>query len=93
MGLGDFSTQEEETSSESQSTYVSFKNPGHPEVDISENSEHRHKQDYFDAVQWFRDALGQDINVPFGEFAVAARKADEEGDPSDLQELFERITE
>lgn len=93
MGLGDFSTQEEETSSESQSTYVSFKNMGHPEVEVSEGSEHRHKQDYFDAVQWFRDRLGQDINVPFGEFAVAARKAEEEDDPSALQELFDRIVE
>lgn len=93
MGLGDFSTQEEETSSESQSTYVSFKNPEHPEQEISDNSKHRHKQEYFDAVQWFRDKLGQDINVPFGEFAVAARKADQDDDPSDLQELFERIAE
>lgn len=93
MGLGDFTNQEEETSSESQSTYVSFKNPAHPEVEISENSEHRHKQEYFDAVQWFRDKLGQDINVPFGEFAIAARQADEDGDPEALQELFERIAE
>lgn len=93
MGIQGFSSGEEEQEEEGQSTYVTFKNPGHGEVDISEGSEHRHKQEYYDAVQWFRDKLGQDINVPFGEFAVAARQADEDGDPSGLQELFDRITE
>lgn len=93
MGLGDFSTQEEEQSSEGQSTYVTFKNPSHPEVEVSEKSEHRHKQEYYDAVQWSRDELGQDINVPFGEFAAAARAAEEDGDSAALEELFRRITE
>ena len=78
MGFDAFKDEEEtEESSESQSTYVSFKNPGHPEVDISEEKLHRHKQDYFDAVQSMRDELGQDINTVFGEFAAGAVEADE----------------
>lgn len=93
MGIQGFTSGEEPEQEESQSTYVTFKNPGHEEVDVSEGSEHRHKQGYFDAVQWFRDKLGQDINVPFGEFAVAARAAEEDGDPTQLKELFDQITE
>jgi len=93
MGIQGFSSGEEEEKSESQSTYVTFKNPGHPDVDISDNSEHRHQQEYYDAVQWFRDKLGQDINVPFGEFAVAAQEAELNNDPEPLKELFDEITE
>lgn len=93
MGIQGFSSGEEQDESESQSTYVTFKNPGHPEVEITEDTEHRHKQEYYDAVQWFRDKLGQDINVPFGEFAVAAQEADLNGNPEPLQQLFDEIVE
>lgn len=93
MGFDSFKDEtEEEESDESQSTYVSFKNPGHPEVDISEDKQHRNQQDYFDAVQEMRDELGQDINVVFGEFAAGAVEADE-GEPERLQELFNNLTE
>lgn len=93
MGFDAFKDEEEqEESSESQSTYVSFKNMGHPEVDVPEEKQHRHKQDYFDAVQEMRDELGQDINTVFGEFAAGAVEADE-GDPSRLEELFSNLAD
>lgn len=92
MGFEAFQEEtEEEESEESQSTYVSFKNPGHPEVDVAENKAHRHKQEYFDGVQEMRDELGQDINTVFGEFAAGAVEADE-GEPERLQQLFENLT-
>jgi hypothetical protein len=92
MGFDAFKDEEEtEESSESQSTYVSFKNPGHPEVDVPEEKAHRHSQEYFDAVQEMRDELGQDINTVFGEFAAGSVEADE-GEPERLQQLFENLT-
>lgn len=87
MGLGNFSSEEEESSA-NQSTYVTFKNP--TTADISEGSEHRHKQDYYDAIKQLRNKLGQDINVPIGEFAVAAVEADG-GNTEPLNELFEQL--
>ena len=91
MGLGDFAPEgEEDSSGAGKSTYITFKNPR--TADISEGSEHRHKQDYYDAVQQLRNMLGQDINVPIGEFAVAAVAA-ENGDPDKLEALFDRLVE
>lgn len=89
MGLGDFSESGEDGGGSGKSTYVTFKNPR--TADISESSEHRHKQQYYDAVKSLRDKLGQDINVVMGEFAVAADNADE-GDTEKLSELFERLS-
>ena len=90
MGLGEFSDQEEESSGSNKSTYVTFKNPRN--ADISEGSEHRHKEEYYDAIQSLRNKLGQDINVVIGEFAAAADAADE-GDASELEALFNRLAE
>jgi hypothetical protein len=89
MGLGNFASDDEESSSGNKSTYVTWKNP--TKADISEGSEHRHKQDYYDAVKDIRGRLGQDINVLFGEFAVAANEADN-GNPEHLEELFNDLT-
>lgn len=94
MGLGDLAPEgAEESSGASQSTYVTFKNPDHPEVEVDENNAHRHKPEYFKAVQRLRDIMGRDINVAFGEFAAAAVGAEDEGDTSRLEELFNEITE
>jgi len=90
MGLGSFTSNDEESSSANQSTYVTFKNPR--TSDISEGSEHRHKEEYYDAVKSLRDKMGQDINVVFGEYAVAANAADE-GDASKLQDLFNQLAD
>lgn len=90
MGLGSFSGDDEESSSTNQSTYITFKNPR--TADISDGSQHRHKQEYYDAAKELRNALGQDINVPVGEFMVAAVEADE-GDTERLNELFEQLAE
>lgn len=91
MGLGDFSPEgEDDSSGTNKSTYITFKNPR--TADISEGSEHRHKQDYYDAAQKMRSMLGQDINVPVGEFLKAAVEA-EDGNTEPLENLFERLTE
>lgn len=93
MGLADLSPETEEADSGgSQSTYVTFKNPDHPEVELDEDNAHRHKPEYYKAVQRLRDIMGRNINVAFGEFAAAAVQAHDDGDPSALQELFEEIT-
>jgi hypothetical protein len=77
MGLGSLTPEgEEESDSQGQSTYITFKNPSHDEVELSDNSAHRHEQAYYDAVQQLRDELGQDINVPIGMFAAAAVEAE-----------------
>lgn len=91
MGLGTFTAEEEDSGSGSnKSTYITFKNPR--TADISEGSEHRHEQEYYDAAQELRNKLGQDINVPVGEFMAAAVEADE-GNPERLQELFDQLVE
>lgn len=91
MGLGDLTPEgSEEQSSSGKSTYISFKNPRN--ADVSEGTEHRHKEEYYDAIQSLRNKLGQDINVVFGEFAVAADNADD-GDTERLEDLFERLAE
>lgn len=94
MGLADLSPETEEADTGgSQSTYVTFKNPDHPEVEIDEDSSHRHKTQYYKAVQRLRDIMGRDINVAFGEFAVAAVASNDDGDTEPLEELFNEITQ
>lgn len=93
MGLGDLSP--EDASSDdggAQSTYVTFKNPDHPEVEIDEGQAHRHKPEYYKAVQRLRDIMGRNINVAFGEFAVGAVEAHDNSNPEQLQDLFEEVT-
>lgn len=94
MGLADLSPEADSgTGSGNQSTYVTFQNPSHPEVDIDEDNAHRHDPDYYKSVKRLRDIMGRDINVAFGEFAVAAVEATDNDDPSALEELFNEIAE
>lgn len=93
MGLGDLSPEtEEETSGGNQSTYVTFKNPDHPDVDVDDNNAHRHKPEYYRAAQRLRDIMGQNINVAVGEFMAAAVEAHDNDNAEPLQNLFEEIT-
>lgn len=93
MGLGELSPEgTEESSGGNQSTYVTFKNASHPEVDLDEGNEHRHKQEYYDAVQRLRDIMGRDINVAIGEFAAAAIEAEKNGNSEPLEDLFNKLT-
>lgn len=93
MGLADLSPETEETDSGgSQSTYVTFKNPDHPDVELDEDNAHRHKPEYYKAVQRLRDIMGRNINVAFGEFSAAAVAAHDDDDTAPLQELFNEIT-
>lgn len=91
MGLGNFASNDsDESGGQNKSTYITFKNPR--TADVSEDSAHRHEQEYYDAAKRMRDMLGQDINVPVGEFLAAAVE-NEEGNPERLQELFNELTE
>jgi len=93
MGLGELSPEgTEESSGGNQSTYVTFKNASHPDVDVDEDNAHRHEQEYYDAIQQLRDIMGRDINVAIGEFAAAAVEAEKEGDSDRLEELFNTLT-
>lgn len=93
MGLADLSPETEESDSGgSQSTYVTFKNPDHPEVELDEDNQHRHEPEYYKAVQRLRDIMGRNINVAFGEFAVAAVEAHDNDNNGPLEELFGEIT-
>lgn len=90
MGFENFaSDDDEESSGGNKSTYVTFKNP--TQADVPDDSAHRHKQEYYDAVKSIRDRLGQDINVVFGEFAAAAEEADD-GEPERLEQLFQQLS-
>lgn len=93
MGFDAFKDEEEQTeeSNESQSSYVTFKNPRHPEVDVAEDNV-ADKQEYYDALQDIRDELDTDgLKVMVGEFMAGAVEA-EEGDPERLQQLFENLS-
>lgn len=93
MGLGDLSPESaEQDDGGSQSTYVTFKNPDHPKVDVDEDQAHRHEPEYYKAVQRLRDIMGRNINVAFGRFAEAAVDAHDNGETDKLEELFEDIS-
>lgn len=90
-GLDDLTPDSEESSAGGKSTHIKFWNPRNAADEISEGTEHRHKQEYYDAAQDLRGMLGQNINVPVGEFLVAARDAEKHGDTENLEELFETL--
>lgn len=90
-GLSDLTPDSGESSSGGKSTHIKFWNPRNAADEISEGAEHRHDQQYYDAAQDLRNMLGQNINVPVGEFLVAARDAEKHGDTERLQELFNTL--
>lgn len=94
MGLDSLAGQESESVSRGKSTHIKFWNPRSAVVgeDIPEDNEHLHKQDYYDAAKRLRDMYGPAVNIPVGEFMVAAVEA-EEGNPEPLRELFETIAD
>lgn len=92
MGLGDLSPEDTGSTGGNQSTYVTFKNPSHDEVELDDNNAHRHEQDYFDAIQQLRDIMGRDINVAIGRFAAAAVAAEKDGENDKLEQLFSEIS-
>jgi hypothetical protein len=92
MGLGDLTPDSGESSSGGKSTHIKFWNPRNAGDEISEGTEHRHKQEYYDAAQRLREMLGQNINVPVGEFLVAVVEAEQNENFEPLRELFNTIT-
>lgn len=93
MGLGDLTPDSGESSSGGKSTHIKFWNPRNAGDEISDGTEHRHQQQYYDAAQRLREMLGQNINVPVGEFLVAVVEAEQNENFEPLRELFNTITE
>lgn len=93
MGLGDLTPDSGESSSGGKSTHIKFWNPRNAEEEISDGTDHRHEQRYYDAAQRLREMLGQNINVPVGEFLVAVVEAEQNENYEPLRDLFNTITE
>lgn len=90
-GLDDLTPDSEDSSAGGKSTHVKFWNPRNAADEISDGTEHRHKQEYYDAVQRLRDMIGQNINVPIGEFVDALVAAEADGDYEPGQELATQL--
>lgn len=91
-GLQDLTPDSEESSSGGKSTHVKFWNPRNAADEISEGTEHRNKQEYYDAAQELRNMFKQNINVPVGEFLVAAADAEKRQDYGTIAELTSTMT-
>lgn len=76
MGLGDLTPDNAESTSGGKSTHIKFWNPRNAGDEISDGTEHRHKQQYYDSAQELRNMISQDINVPVGEFLHALVEAE-----------------
>lgn len=91
MGLGDLTPESSESSSGGKSTHIKFWNPRNAADEISEGTEHRHQQEFYDSAQELRSMLGQNINVPVGKFLNAVVEAEKRGNNEPLEELFETL--
>lgn len=90
-GLDDLTPDSDESSAGGKSTHIKFWNPQNAADDISDNTSHRHKQEYYDAAQRLRDMIGQNINVPVGEFMVALVAAEANDDYEPGQQLANKL--
>lgn len=88
MPLGDLTPDSEESSSGGKSTHIKFWNPRNASDEVSEGTEHRHEQEFYDAAQELRNMLGQNINVPVGKFLVAVAEAEKRENYGPLFDLF-----
>lgn len=90
-GLADLTPDSDESSSGGKSTHIKFWNPRNAADEISEGTEHRHDQNYYDAAQELRNMVGQNINVPVGEFIHALVQAEKHGNYEPGQELANNL--
>jgi len=88
MGLENLTPDSGDSSSGGKSTHIKYWNPRTAADEISEGTEDRYKQEYYDAVQDLRNMLGQNLNIPIGEFAAALVQAEKHDNYDDLMELF-----
>ena len=88
MGLGDLTPDSGESSSSGQSTHIKYWNPRAASDKISDGTEERYKQEYYDAVQELRQMVGQNLNIPIGKFAHALVEAEKRDDYGPLFDLF-----
>lgn len=88
MGLESLTPDSSDSSSGGKSTHIKYWNPRTAADEISEGTEERYKQEYYDAVQELRSMLGQNLNIPIGEFAVALVEAEKRSNYDQLMELF-----
>ena len=88
MGLESLTPDSGESSSGGKSTHIKYWNPRTAADEISEGTEDRYKQEYYDGVQELRSMLGQNLNIPIGEFVVALVEAEKRNDYEKLMSLF-----
>lgn len=91
MGLGDLTPDSSESSSGGKSTHIKFWNPRNAADEISDGTEQRHQQEFYDAAQALRQMLGQNINIPVGKFLVAVVEAEQQDNYEPLRELFDAL--
>lgn len=91
-GLSNLTPDSEESSSGGKSTHIKFWNQRNAADEIADGTQDRHKQEYYDAAQELRNMLGQNINIPIGEFMVGAVQAEKHDNPEKLRELFNTLT-
>lgn len=88
MGLDSLTPDSGESSSGGKSTHIKYWNPRTAADEISDGTEDRYKQEYYDGVQELRSMLGQNLNIPVGEFVVALVEAEKRNNYDDLMSLF-----
>lgn len=90
-GLDELTPDSDESSAGGKSTHIKFWNPRNASEEIADGTEHRHKQQYYDAAQRLRDMVGQNINVPVGEFMHALVEAEANGNYDPGQQLANKL--
>ena len=86
-GLRDLTPDDSDSGGGGKSTHIKFWNARNAADEISDGAQERHKQQYYDAAKDMRNMVGQNINIPVGEFLVALRNAEKNGDYEKGQEL------
>lgn len=90
-GLSDLTPDSSESSSGGKSTHIKFWNPRNAADEISEGTEDRHKQEYYDSAQELRNMISQNINIPVGEFLHALVEAEKRDNYEPGQELANKL--
>lgn len=86
-GLKELTPDTSDSGGGGKSTHIKFWNKRNAADEISEDNSHRHKQQYYDAAQDLRNMIGQNINVPVGEFLHALVEAEKRSNYEPGQEL------
>ena len=87
----DDDTIKEPLNKQQQTVQITFKNPTNREVKITGDMEHRHKQEYFDAIQYIRRGIQADTNIIIGEAAHAVARLVRADNPEPLHNFVSTL--